>query len=140
MVLIFQTFLLAGGAFIYFRSGGNTVTKQVIDTYKERIAQLEERRREDRKDFDDKMAKERQDITQLTKELSHLKGVLEQKEKDLERYVSIVQGRDPQSIEWSKTIMAVATQASAQLPEILGDLAAIRLALNVPPVKATLPS
>jgi len=96
--------LFSGYLFAQFRFGGRDVTKEVIATYKVRQDQLEALLKE---------AQER--ITQLGLDLATMQGQLLEKDKKLEEFTKIFQGKSPELVEILKEIKDFMKKLSEQI-------------------------
>lgn len=85
--------MIAGYLYSQFKFGSRGVAKEVIETYKLRQDQLE------------LLLKEAQaQITQLSLDLASMKGQLIEKDKKLEEFTQIFQGKSPELVQILKEI------------------------------------
>lgn len=82
-----------GMLFMWRSSGAMQVSKDIINTYKTRVDQLEE---------NEKISRER--VHEHTKEIAKLQGVLEEKDKYINQMREILQNRNPELTEVLKEI------------------------------------
>ena len=105
--------LIAGSGFAYaqYKTGGDKAKDDLIETLKDTaIAEKSEKERLATEKAE-LFISHQQQITQLTKELSELKGRFEEQNKKTEEYKELLQGKDPKQLEYMKEMKEMAKMA-----------------------------
>lgn len=80
-------------------TAGQTASVEVINTFQTQVAQLKEQRLEDKKNYDETLAKFTIQVNTLSSEVGRLTGIISEKDKQIERYEKIFQNRDPELLK-----------------------------------------
>lgn len=98
--------MVAAGV-LYWRRGASKTSSEVLDLYeknisalKEQMARMSEEHKEQLAAYDKKHHDLRNELQTLTLQLGNLQGQLTEKEKKIEDYIKVFQGRSPEQEQY----------------------------------------
>lgn len=77
------------------RANGEQVSSEVISAYTVQVQQLKDQRIEDKASYEKSIANYTTQVTHLSGEVGRLNGIISEKDKQLEKYETIFQNRNP---------------------------------------------
>jgi len=89
-------FVGVGYAYSQWKAGGDKYKDNLIDTLKESVSVLEEKNKRLSEEKSLLIQSHQQQLTDLTRQFSEMKGRFEEQQKTNEQYKLLLQGRDPE--------------------------------------------
>lgn len=111
--------LIGGAIFVFWRSGANKTSTEVIATYREQVGQLK-----------GELKEERDKRESLNNQLGHLRGEFEAQKKKTEEYQAILQNRNPEMQKFMEVVLLAVQENSIHIKETRDAMTAINTYIN----------